>query len=136
MFHYLHMARGNYRDYLRGDEVSHKKYFYVLRPLLAVRWIEADAERAHGPVPMEFQQLLDAVVDADSVLRRDIDELLAQKRAGDEMGKGPHIESIGRFIDEELSRLEHLDVALRTNSIESGELDAVFRRIIAAQPGN
>ena len=34
--HYLHMAFGNWRDYLRGREsVSLKKYLYVFRPLLA-----------------------------------------------------------------------------------------------------
>jgi uncharacterized protein len=36
-YHYLHMARGNIREYLRGDTVWRKKYFYVLRPLLAMR---------------------------------------------------------------------------------------------------
>ena len=39
LYHYLHMARGNYRDYLKGPTVWVKKYFYVLRPLLAIRWI-------------------------------------------------------------------------------------------------
>ena len=39
--HYLHMAFGNWRDYLRDrEEVSLKKYLYVFRPLLACRWIE------------------------------------------------------------------------------------------------
>lgn len=31
--HYVHMARKNYREYLRGDTVRLKKYLYVLRPL-------------------------------------------------------------------------------------------------------
>jgi predicted nucleotidyltransferase len=33
-YHYLHMAQGNFRDYLRGEMVWIKKYFYVLRPYL------------------------------------------------------------------------------------------------------
>ena len=37
--HYLSMAGGNYREYLKGDMVKAKKYFYVLRPILACRWI-------------------------------------------------------------------------------------------------
>jgi predicted nucleotidyltransferase len=53
------MARNNYRDYLKGPEVWIKKYFYVLRPLLAVRWIERDL----GVVPTEFQLLFDGIVD-------------------------------------------------------------------------
>jgi predicted nucleotidyltransferase len=40
LYHYLHMARGNYREYLKGDVVWIKKYFYVLRPILAMKWIE------------------------------------------------------------------------------------------------
>lgn len=37
--HYLSMAGGNYREYLKGDMVKAKKYFYVLRPILTCRWI-------------------------------------------------------------------------------------------------
>ena len=29
LYHYLHMARGNFRDYLQGDVVWVKKYFYA-----------------------------------------------------------------------------------------------------------
>ena len=37
--HYVAMARKNLRAHLQGDVVRYKKYFYVLRPLLAARWI-------------------------------------------------------------------------------------------------
>ena len=39
IYHYLHMARGNYREYLKGDVVKIKKYFYVLRPIMACMWV-------------------------------------------------------------------------------------------------
>ncbi len=135
MYHYLHMARGNHKDYLRGETVSYKKYFYVLRPLLAVKWIEADAQNQRGPVPMEFQRLLEDSIAPASGLRRDIDALLTRKRSGDELSAGPHIESISQFINSELSRLEHLDVSLRNNAVESAELDEVFRQIIGFSGG-
>jgi len=32
IYHYLHMAQRNYREYLKGEAVRLKKYFYVLRP--------------------------------------------------------------------------------------------------------
>ena len=38
--HYRSMAKTNYQGYLRADVVPLKKYFYVLHPLLSVRWIE------------------------------------------------------------------------------------------------
>jgi predicted nucleotidyltransferase len=56
-YHYLHMAQGNYREYLKGEIVWRKKYFYVLRPLLAIRWLEAGL----GVVPTEFGQLVEKV---------------------------------------------------------------------------
>ena len=39
VYHYLSMAKGNYREYLKTDEVKLKKYFYVIRPILACKWI-------------------------------------------------------------------------------------------------
>ena len=32
LYHYIHMAAGNYREYIKGDMIKAKKYFYVLRP--------------------------------------------------------------------------------------------------------
>lgn len=32
-------GKTNYRTYLREAKVPLKKYFYVLRPLLSVRWL-------------------------------------------------------------------------------------------------
>lgn len=59
LYHYLHMAEGNFRQYLRGDQVKVKKYFYVLRPLLACRWIE----RYNSMPPMEFGALLEDLLE-------------------------------------------------------------------------
>ncbi len=102
MYHYLHMAQKNFKEYLKRDIVRTKKYFYVLRPLLAVKWIEAD----FGPVPMEFETLVNRLVES-SDLRDEIDRLLAAKRRGDELDSGPRIEPIHRFIESELGRLEN-----------------------------
>ena len=48
------MANRNYRQYLLGNEVKTKKYFYVLRPIMACMWIEKYKESP----PMEFKKLL------------------------------------------------------------------------------
>ncbi|HUR72244.1 MAG TPA: nucleotidyltransferase domain-containing protein [Candidatus Limnocylindrales bacterium] len=99
--HYFHMARGNFREYLRGDTVRRKKYFYVLRPLLALRWLELDL----GPVPMEFLKLVDRTI-TDTPLRQAIDDLVIAKRAGVEMDDGPPISIISDFIEREMPRLK------------------------------
>ena len=56
-YHYSHMARSNAREYLFKDQAKLKKYFYVLRPLLAIRYLE----EFNQPPPIEFQSLVDAV---------------------------------------------------------------------------
>lgn len=99
--HYVHMARKNYREHLRGEVVRLKKYLYVLRPLLATLWIE----QGRGVVPMRFQELVDAIV-IDPALRGAIDELLAIKRAAVESEYGQPLPIINAFIDAELARLE------------------------------
>ena len=101
LYHYLHMARGNYRAYLKGPTAWIKKYFYVLRPLLAIKWIE----RGLGVVPTEFQVLVDQVVDSPQ-LKDEIRKLVAVKRRGEELDRGPRIEPLSNFIEAELTRLE------------------------------
>jgi predicted nucleotidyltransferase len=101
--HYLHMARGNFREYLRGEEVWRKKYLYVLRPLLACRW----TERGLGPAPTEFERLVHAVLEEPGV-REALARLLEEKRAGAELDRGPRIAALSHFIAAELSRYESL----------------------------
>lgn len=104
MYHYLHMARGNYRQYLQGDTVWVKKYFYVLRPLLACIWIEKN----WGVVPTEFEILFDRIVTA-SPLRESIQNLLPDKKRGEELRVGPSIPVISDFINSRLERLSTKD---------------------------
>lgn len=45
MYHYYGTARKNYHEHLTEDFVKYKKYFYVLRPILACKWIEKKPAR-------------------------------------------------------------------------------------------
>ena len=101
MYHYLHMAENNFRKYLKEEYVWTKKYFYVLRPVLACIWIE----RGHGVVPIEFGRLVERVVD-DATLRSEIDALLVKKRAGAELGGNPRNPVLSDFLEQELNRLQ------------------------------
>ena len=121
VYHYLHMARGNFREYLQGDRVRLKKYFYVLRPLLAARWVE----QGRGPVPMLFSTLLDTV-GVDPPLRAAVDDLLARKAAGGEMGHGPRVPAVHDFIVGELDRLESAAGGQPKGSNDPGPLSALF----------
>lgn len=77
--HYFAMGRGNFREYLQGEQVRAKKYLYVLRPLLAAKWV---LERPEAP-PMAFESLVRELV-VDPVVRQDIEELLILKRRSGE----------------------------------------------------
>jgi hypothetical protein len=124
MYHYLNMARNNWKRYLQGEEIWVKKYFYVLRPVLACRWIEAD----RGPVPMEFEKLLDAVVE-DPGLRQAIDALLKDKREGKELRRGKPRPKISDFLEREIDRLsaEHRPPS---KTADPTRLDRVFRELL------
>lgn len=98
--HYLSMAKSNYREYLQGDMVKIKKYFYVLRPLLAVRWLNC---YGYAP-PIEFDKLLHLIEDQPVVLAA-IHELLVKKRAAPELGLEAAVPVINAFIEQELAHL-------------------------------
>lgn len=116
------MAQGNFRDYLRGDQVWTKKYFYILRPILACLWIE----RELGPVPMEFEVLVDRIIKSDE-MRVEINELLKRKRQGDELSWGPQIPIINKFIEFEINRLEKKEFEKKRIRPNRDKLNRLFR---------
>jgi predicted nucleotidyltransferase len=99
MHHYWNMARGNHRDYLQHQTVWRKKYFYVLRPLLAIRWLEMH----ESPPPMEFSKLVEST-GLSETLQAAIERLVKEKLEGEELGVGPRISVISKFIDREIHR--------------------------------
>ena len=128
-YHYRHMASGNAREYLFEDRVRLKKYFYVLRPLLAIRYIE----KGLGVPPVRFEALVDAV--APAPIRPGIASLLARKRETSELGKGDAIPELGQFIESELER--HRDTfrgSGRPDLLDSEELsnrlNGIFREAV------
>jgi predicted nucleotidyltransferase len=112
------MAKKNFRGYLQGETVRFKKYFYVLRPLLAVRWID----QGRGRPPMTFADLLTTV--DDRALLAEVDELLALKRNADESAYGPRRPALHGFIAAELER--EVPTLLRTQE-DSRRLDQYLR---------
>lgn len=101
-YHYASMAKKNFREHLQGEEVRFKKYLYVLRPLLAARWIRDCV----GVPPMRFaalaQQTLDPV--GDAALIAEINALLEVKMRAGEAATSPRWPGIHAFIEAELAR--------------------------------
>jgi predicted nucleotidyltransferase len=126
LYHYLHMARRNYEAYFTDEIVRVKKYFYVLRPLLACCWIEKNKEMA----PIEFDVLMDAEIPAGK-LRVEIDALLDRKKTGEELDKENRIKTIDDFIE---NKLEHYKEYLTGYSFKNtpgyNELNEIFRQTL------
>ncbi|WP_019412850.1 nucleotidyltransferase domain-containing protein [Paenisporosarcina sp. TG20] len=126
LYHYLNMAKNNYRDYLQGSEVKSKKYFYVLRPILACKWIE---ENQTVP-PISFHELMSEMLPAGD-LKDEIELLLKRKIEGDELVLEPRIERINNFLESEIIRLE---AYIKTISVEiedpTKKLDELFRNVL------
>lgn len=126
--HYLSMAKKNFRGYLQGEEVRYKKYLYVLRPLLAVRWID----QGRGRPPMAFHALL-ATLD-DPALLAEIDELLALKRQAAETAYGPRRQALHAFIEKQLARAGQDSAPARPDQ-DVALLDRFLRETVLVHAG-
>ena len=124
-YHYLQMARGNFREYLKGETVSVKKYFYVLRPLLAIKWIEQRSD----VVPMQFGVLVENMLPAGE-LRDQIENLIERKKLGDELKREPRIDVISNFIESEMTRLCSRVVDNREEKPSIKMLNEAFREML------
>ncbi len=122
--HYLSLAKGQWDKYLQADEVARKKYLYVLRPILACRWIE----RGFGAPPTVFSACRERTLE-DPLVGAALDRLLVDKANNVEMSLAPRDPVLHEFLGSELTRLTALpiDKGLRP---DNAPLDAFFRRWI------
>ncbi len=98
--HYRSLAESQYRRFIDGHmQIPAKKYFYVLRPTLALMWLRCNPGTRP---PMSLQQLA-AGVPLDDTLRARNGDLVRAKSATRELGQMERSPIIDRFIEEELS---------------------------------
>ncbi|RGH93740.1 nucleotidyltransferase domain-containing protein [Ruminococcus sp. AM27-11LB] len=100
LYHYVSMAEGNYREYLKGDLVKAKKYFYVLRPVLACQWI---LDRGTPP-PMLFSELLKTELPVELI--DVVNQLLELKMNSPEIKLIKRISEINEYLDESIPRIK------------------------------
>lgn len=125
MLHYLHMAQGNFREYLKRDVVRVKKYFYVLRPVLACMWIE----KHNTMPPTEFAELYrDAGLSLS--LMAEIDSLLDRKKTGDEMEMESRIDVINAFLEQQIEHCSLFVESMEMADVDEDVLDKLFREML------
>lgn len=96
MYHYYGTAKSNYYGFLQEEYVKYKKYFYVLRPLLACKWIEKKC----CPPPVLFDTLKEEMLDDE--LKSKVNDLLKAKIAMKESDKGKCDKKLNQYIEEQL----------------------------------
>lgn len=102
VYHYYGTANKTYHEYLTGDKVRYKKYFYALRPLMASMYIE----EKHMAPPVLFDDLLKMDIPAE--LRAAIDELLEIKKRTTEKEENPQLPVIKAFIESEIEKQKEI----------------------------
>ena len=123
--HYYGTARSTYQEYLQGEMVRYKKYFYALRPLLAAEYIE----RYHEAPPVLFDDLLK--MELPSEFRSALDELLEIKKRTTEKEENPQMPAIREFIERELVKQKEISDSLPNDHKKDLEpLNGIFRACI------
>ena len=125
LYHYLSTAKSNYREYLKCETVRLKKYFYVLRPLLACKWI-----LAHGtPPPMLFSELMESYLDES--VKSDVMQLLELKINNPEIGEWKRFDRVNEYIERGISEIEEKINSLPSTQVKGwDELNNLFLSFI------
>lgn len=127
--HYRAICKGTMDRELAGQQVKIKKYFYMLRPILAAMWVE----RLNTIPPMEFKPLL-AMLDGSPDIADAVAELLERKKQTDERVPVDRIALIDNFLEREIGRLKDESLLLPRGDGSPAELDGLFRSILLNQP--
>ncbi|MGE8205652.1 nucleotidyltransferase domain-containing protein [Heyndrickxia sp. NPDC080065] len=126
IYHYLNMAKRNYRDLLKNDQVKVKKYFNVLRPILACKWIET----YNSVPPLLFTKLLNDII-PEGLLKTEINHLIERKVSGMELNFEPRIEVINEYLESEIEHLTQYGKSLNIKISDPTEsLNKLFREAL------
>ena len=120
--HYLHMAKGNYRQYLQGSVVWVKKYLYVLRPIFACMWIA----HYNTQPPMEFSKIL-AGLPLDTAVKEEVGRLCERKKSGEELDKQNRIAVLNDFLDENIGYFEEYAQEIKSERNTKADLSRLDR---------
>ncbi len=125
LYHYLNTAKRNYTESFKGETVRLKKYFYVLRPLLACKWILAEGT----PPPIVFRELMEKFPEA--AIKEDVEKLLHIKMNTPEVGEGTRFERIDAYIEQSMADIEETIKRLPTAQDHGwNDLNTLFLSLI------
>ena len=124
--HYLSICRNTMNQALNDQHaVKIKKYFYMLRPLLAAMWIA----RYHSVPPMALALLL-PLLDDKPEIQKSIIDLQAGKQYIDEQIPIARIAIIDEFLISELARVQEAAKLLPAGKGDAANLDRLFQQCL------
>ena len=103
LHHYLSLGTRQWKTYVDGrDQVNLKKYFYIVRPAMAIRWLRMNP----GLIPpMNFYDLKQGINLPVDVMT-ELEVLLEKKRQSKELGNSTRISTVDDFIASEFNWAE------------------------------
>ncbi|MDE6035932.1 MAG: nucleotidyltransferase domain-containing protein [Ruminococcus sp.] len=124
IYHYISTALSNSR-YLRPEQVRYKKYFYVIRPVMACRWILENKT----PPPVLFSELVSAV--ADDSIKPVISELIRIKTDIPETATGKHIPELDFYIEKNITDIKNYVGSMSDDRKNNwSEINEMFLKIL------
>lgn len=130
--HYLSMAQNNWHHHFEkpGSDRRLKRYFYVLRPVLAARWVVAHESQP----PMLFGELMEA--ELEPALRPVVQKLLAVKQEAQETEMSSTVHVLEGYLQEELDTLWKVLPQLPDRDVDWAPLDRFFCDVVCGNaPG-
>jgi uncharacterized protein len=121
--HYLGICHNSLKSGIEGDSINIKKYFYVLRPLLAAKWA---ADRRTVP-HMQFAPLL-AQIPADTAFRKAVAQLWMEKERAPEGAMTPLVPAIQDFISTEMEHCKSVAEQMEKRHVDTQALDVFFKQ--------
>nr|MCR5561899.1 nucleotidyltransferase domain-containing protein [Desulfovibrio sp.] len=122
-WHHYHSLMRKSRSRYWEKRRSVKALFYMLRPLMAMRWLEL----GHGVPPMRFDLLVDGVVE-DAGTRQAIRELVELKRLGGEQQAFTPDEHLVAYFERLMPASEECAPLAPTKT--RNDVDGVFRAVL------
>ncbi len=124
IYHYLNMAKTNFRQHLLKPQIPIKKYLYVLKALLAARCIQTH----RSAPPIEFQQLISLL--PTQPLHQLVEELIEKKKSEIQQATIEPNVILNDFINEEFDFWES-NPPTNTHSHDCfPALNALFQELI------
>lgn len=111
LYHYLNIAKTNYKSNLQEGNIKLKKYLYVIRAVLACKWIL----NKETPPPVLFSELAESELESD--VKPIINRLLAEKSESGETDRIKRIPPLDDYIAGSLEAVQK-----RLDSMEDGEV--------------